>query len=91
MFKKLFARLTPTDDPTSSRFRHDMAEKICGYPVKYVTEKHGDNEDVIGRRGSINIKREIRRLLSFGYPRCGQQLRIYRRASAGISKRYSQR
>ncbi len=63
MFKKIFARLTKNDDPTSSRFRHDMAEKICGYPIKYITEKHGDNEDVIGRSGSLNIKRETDELI----------------------------
>ena len=57
-FKTVFKHWTKNENPHSSRFRHDMAEKISGYPVKYVTEKRNDNEDVIGRRGSINIKRE---------------------------------
>jgi hypothetical protein len=61
--KKVIAHWTKSKDPNSSRFRHDMAEKISGYPVKYVTEKHGDNDDVIGRRGSINIKRETDELI----------------------------
>lgn len=61
--KKVIAHWTKSKDPNSSRFRHDMAEKISGYPVKYITEKHGDNDDVIGRRGSINIKRETDELI----------------------------
>ena len=61
--KKVIAHWTKSKDPNSSCFRHDMAEKISGYPVKYVTEKHGDNDDVIGRRGSINIKRETDELI----------------------------
>ena len=63
MLKKLFANLTKSKNPGSSRFRHDMAEKICGYPIKYITEKNGDNEDVIGRHGSLNIKRETDELI----------------------------
>ena len=63
LFKKAFAHWTKSKDPNSSRYRHDMAEKICGYPIKYITEKHGDNEDVIGRSGSLNIKRETDELI----------------------------
>ena len=54
---------TKSKNPESSRYRHDMAEKIVGYPIKYITEKHGDNEDVIGRSGSLNIKRETDELI----------------------------
>ena len=62
-FKKVIAHWTKSKDPNSSRYRHDMAEKICGYPIKYITEKHGDNEDVIGRSGSLNIKKETDELI----------------------------
>ena len=57
------AHWTKSKNPDSPRFRHDMAERICGYPIKYITEKHGDNEDVIGRSGSLNIKRETDELI----------------------------
>ena len=65
MLKKLFANLTKSKNPESSRYRHDMAERICGYPIKYITEKnpYNDNEDVIGRHGSLNIKRETDELI----------------------------
>ena len=63
MFKKIIAHWTKSKNPESSRYRHDMAEKICGYPIKYITEKHGDNEDVIGRGGSLNIKRDTDELI----------------------------
>ena len=63
IIKKAIAHWTKSKDPNSSRYRHDMAEKICGYPIKYITEKHGDNEDVIGRSGSLNIKRETDELI----------------------------
>lgn len=53
MFKKLFAK---RNDPTSSRYRHDMAARICGHHVRYITEKRNDIDEVIGREGSLNIK-----------------------------------
>lgn len=62
-FKTIKDHWTKSKKPESSRFRHDMAEKIVGYPIKYITEKHGDNEDVIGRNGSLNIKRETDELI----------------------------
>ena len=39
MCKKLFARLTKSKDPSSSRYRRDMARQICGHHVRYITEK----------------------------------------------------
>ncbi len=56
MLKKVIAHWTKSKDPNSPRFRRDMAERISGQHVKYITERHGDNEDVIGRSGSLNIK-----------------------------------
>lgn len=56
MCKKLFARLTKSKDPSSSRYRRDMARQICGHHVRYITEKRNDIEEVIGREGSLNIK-----------------------------------
>ncbi len=56
MFKKVIAHWTKSKDPASPRFRREMAERISGQHVKYITEKRGDNEDVIGCSGSLNIK-----------------------------------
>ncbi len=58
MFKKVFEKLTRSKNPDSSRFRHDMARRICGHHIRYITEKkgEGDVEEVIGREGSLNIK-----------------------------------
>ena len=65
IIKKVIAHWTKSKDPNSSRYRHDMAEKICGYPIKYITERNpvNDNEDVIGRSGSLNIKKETDELI----------------------------
>ena len=40
-----------------------MAERITGYPIKYITENIDDNENVIARNGSLNIKRESDELI----------------------------
>ena len=56
MLKKLFERLTKSNDPNSKRYRYDMAKRICGHHVRYITEKNGDVDEVIGREGSLNIK-----------------------------------
>ncbi len=56
MFKKIIAHWTKPKNPESPRFRREMAERISGQHIKYITEKRGDNEDVIGRSGSLNIK-----------------------------------
>ncbi len=34
----------------------DMAKKICGHHVKYVTERINDVDEVIGRSGGLNIR-----------------------------------
>ena len=62
-FKKVVSHWTKSKNPDSSRYRHDMAEKITGYPIKYITENIDDNENVIARNGSLNIKRESDELI----------------------------
>lgn len=56
MFKKLFAKLGKSKNPESKRYRMEMAERICGHHVKYVTERRDGVEEVIGRSGSLNIR-----------------------------------
>ena len=64
MLKKLFERLTKSNVPNSKRYRYDMAKRICGHHVRYITEKNGEVDEVIGREGSLKIKDE--ELLVFG-------------------------
>ena len=57
MFKKVFAHWTKSKNPDSKRYRYDMAQKICGHHIKYVTERHADDvEEVIGKNGGLNIR-----------------------------------
>ena len=56
MLKKLFQKMTKSKNPESKRYRYDMAKKICGHHVKYVTERKDDVDEVIGRSGALNIR-----------------------------------
>ena len=64
MIKKLFEKLTKSKNPNSKRYKYDMARQICGHHVRYITEKVGEVDEVIGREGSLNIKDD--ELLIFG-------------------------
>ena len=56
MFKKFFQKLTESKNPESKRYRMQMARRICGHHIKYVTERKDDVEEVIGRSGGLNIR-----------------------------------
>ena len=56
MFKKLFKSLTASKNPESFRYRLEMAKRICGHHVKYVTERIDNVDEVIGRSGGLNIR-----------------------------------
>ena len=56
MLGKLFKRLTKSNNPESKRYRYDMAQRICGHHVKYVTERINNVDEVIGRAGGLNIR-----------------------------------
>lgn len=56
MFGKLFQKLTKSKNPESKRYRMEMAQRICGHHVKYVTERRDGVEEVIGRSGGLNIR-----------------------------------
>lgn len=53
---KVFEKLTKSKNSESKRYRMDMAKRICGHHVKYVTERKDDVEEVIGRSGGLNIR-----------------------------------
>ena len=52
LFSRLFQK---KDDPSSYSYRLKMAKSLHGQPVKYVTERRADNEDVIGRGGALAV------------------------------------
>ena len=56
LFKKIIEKATKSKNPDSKRFKWDMARKISGHHVKYVTEEINGNHEVIGRSGALNIK-----------------------------------
>ena len=55
IFKKLFG---VGKNPDSYQFRKKRAEELHGQVIKYVTERHEDNDDVIGRGGALTLHGE---------------------------------
>ena len=57
MCKKFFTRLFGgKKNPDSLAYRREMAEKIAGHRIRYVTEKINGVEEVIGKDGSSDIR-----------------------------------
>lgn len=52
IFSKLFGRSKNT---ASYAYRLEQARSLHGQPVKFVTERRADNEDVIGRGGAMAV------------------------------------
>lgn len=50
-FRKLFGR-----GETGRAYRRERAARLHGLVIRYVTERHGDNEDVIGRGGNLSVR-----------------------------------
>lgn len=56
MLKRVIEFLTKSKNPNSKRYKWDMARRISGYHVKYVSERIDNVDEVIGKSGSLNIK-----------------------------------
>lgn len=54
----IFSRLFGRDKTDSYAFRLNMARQLHGQVIKYVTERRNDNDDVIGRGGSLCLHGE---------------------------------
>lgn len=52
IFSRLFGRGKST---SSYAYRLEQARSLHGQPVKFVTERRADNEDVIGRGGALAV------------------------------------
>ena len=55
ILKKIFGK---NKDPDSKQYRWEMAERVAGQHIKYVTEKRDGVDEVIGRNGGLNIRNE---------------------------------
>ncbi len=49
-------RLGFAKNPKSSAYRRQKALKLHGQAIKYVTERIDDNDNVIGRGGSVSVR-----------------------------------
>lgn len=56
MFRRVIEHFTKSKNPNSRRYKWDMARRICGHHVKYVSERINNVDEVIGKSGSLNIK-----------------------------------
>lgn len=56
LLKKVIAHWTRPKDPSSKKFRREMAERIAGHRIRYVTERRDDVDEVIGREGSLSVR-----------------------------------
>ena len=55
IFSSIFGK---KKDEDSLAFRVEMAEKIAGKHIKYVTERIDGNDNVIGREGSLCLRND---------------------------------
>lgn len=54
--RNAFKRMTRSKNPNSQRFQREMAMSVNGKHIRYVTEKKGEVDEVIGRSGGLNIR-----------------------------------
>lgn len=50
------AWFTGENRPGTPAYRRKMAKELHGLAIKYVTERHEDNDDVIGHGGSLTVR-----------------------------------
>ena len=55
-WSKVIGHWTKPKNPDSVAFRREMAARIAGQHIKYVTERRDNVDEVIGRSGSLAIK-----------------------------------
>ena len=54
------------ENTKSRSYRLARARELHGLVIRYVTERHGDNDDVIGRGGNLSVRGEEFLLFSSG-------------------------
>lgn len=63
---KLIEKLTKSKNENSVRFKRDMARRLNGRHIKYVTERENDSDIVIGRDGCLAVRNDELIVLSDG-------------------------
>ncbi len=58
ILKKVFKKFTKSKNPDSKQYRWEMAKRVAGQHIKYVTEKRDGVDEVIGRNGGLNIRND---------------------------------
>lgn len=58
ILKKVFKKFTKSKNPDSKQYRWEMARRVEGQHIKYVTEKRDGVDEVIGRNGGLNIRND---------------------------------
>ena len=55
-FKKVIDNWRRPADPSSKRYRREMADRIAGHRIRYVTERRNDVDEVIGKDGCVSVR-----------------------------------
>ena len=54
----MFHLFSRKKDPSSKKYRWDMARQMANHHIRYVTEKINDVDEVIGKNGGLNIRED---------------------------------
>ncbi len=58
LIKNIKEKMASKAKPGTKQYCWNMAKRICGHHVKYVTEEKNGTHEVIGRSGALNIKND---------------------------------
>lgn len=62
----LFAKLFRSRDTSSKAFREKRAAELHGQAIRYVTERQGETDEIVGRGGCIAVRNGELLLLTSG-------------------------
>lgn len=62
----LFDKLFHKKDPNSPAFREKRAAELHGQAIRYVTERRGDVDEIVGRGGCLSVRNGEFLLLTSG-------------------------
>lgn len=62
----LFDKLFRKKDPNSPAFREKRATELHGQAIRYVTERKGDVDEIVGRGGCLSVRNGEFLLLTSG-------------------------
>ena len=62
LFKKIFKN----KNPDSAAYRRERAQELHGQAIRYVTERSGDVDEIVGRGGCLSVRNGEFLLLTSG-------------------------